>query len=102
MKKIKIKLIRTMKQKIRKKSSLSLISVEFKTKFDVMNSIKLKRFIKFIFNLIDLIKFFTSRQLFKLAQIVNFTKSLFIKFLEFMKFSSLFKSLEFKRNKETK
>ncbi len=37
-----------MKQKIRKKSSLSLISVEFKTKFDVMNSMKLKRFIKFV------------------------------------------------------
>ncbi len=67
-----------------------------------MNSMKLKRFIKFIFNLIDFIKFFTSRQLFKFTQIVNFIKSSFIKSLKFMKFSSLFKFLEFKRNKETK
>jgi len=81
---------------------LSLISVESKTRFDVMNSMKSKRFIKFIFDLINLIKFFTSRQLFKLIQIVNSTKLSFIKSLEFMNFSSLFKLLEFKRNKETK
>jgi len=102
MKEIKTELIRTMKRKIRKRSSLSFISVEFKTRFDVMNLTKSKRSIKFIFNLIDFIKFFTSRQLFKLAQIVNSTKSLFIKSLEFMKFSSLFKFLELKRDKETK
>jgi len=68
----------------------------------VINSTKSKRSIKFIFDLIDLIKFFTSRQLFKFAQIVNSTKSSFIKFLEFTKFSSLFKFLELKRNKEIK
>ena len=79
-----------------------LTSVESKTKFDVMNSTKSKRFIKFIFNLIDFIKFFTSKQLFKLAQIVNSTKSSFIKSLKSMKFSSLFKSLELKRDRETK
>ena len=67
-----------------------------------MNSTKSKKFIKFIFNLIDLIKFFTSRQLFKLIQIINSTKSLFIKSLEFTKFFSLFKFLELKRSKETK
>ncbi len=102
MKEIKTKLIRTMKWKIRKRSSLFLTSVESKTKFDVMNSTKSKRFIKFIFNLIDFIKFFTSKQLFKLAQIVNSTKSSFIKSLKSMKFSSLFKSLELKRDRETK
>ena len=87
---------------MRKRSSLFLISIELKTRFDVMNSTKLKRSIKFIFDLIDLIKFFTSRQLFKLAQIVNYMKSSFIKFLESMKFSSLFKFLELKRDRETK
>ncbi len=102
MKEIKIKLIRTIKWKIRKRSSLFLISIELKTRFDVMNSTKLKRSIKFIFDLIDFIKFFTSRQLFKLAQIVNYMKSSFIKFLESMKFSSLFKFLELKRDRETK
>ncbi len=102
MKEIKTEFIRIMKWKIRKRSSLSLISVESKTRFDVMNSMKSKRFIKFIFDLINLIKFFTSRQLFKLIQIVNSTKLSFIKSLEFMNFSSLFKLLEFKRNKETK
>ncbi len=102
MKEIKIKLIRIMKQKIRKRNSLFLISVESKTRFDVMNSTKSKRSIKFIFDLIDFIKFFTSRQLFKLTQIVNSTKSSFIKSLESTKFSSLFKFLELKRDKETK
>ncbi len=102
MKEIKIELIRIMKQKIRKRSSLFLTSVEFKTRFNVMNSTKSKKSIKFIFNLIDLIKFFTSRQLFKLAQLVNFTKSSFIKFLESMKFFSLFKLLELKRDREIK
>ena len=102
MKEIKIKLIRTIKWKIRKRSSLFLISIELKTRFDVMNSTKLKKSIKFIFDLIDFIKFFTSRQLFKLAQIVNYMKSSFIKFLESMKFSSLFKFLELKRDRETK
>ena len=67
-----------------------------------MNSTKSKRSIKFIFDLIDFIKFFTSRQLFKLAQIVNSTKSSFIKSLESTKFSSLFKLLELKRSRETK
>ncbi len=102
MKEIKTEFIKTMKWKIRKRSSLSLISVEFKTRFNVMNSTKSKRFIKFIFDLIDFIKFFTSRQLFKLTQIVNSTKSSFIKSLKSMKFSLFFKLLEFKRNKETK
>jgi len=102
MKEIKIKLIRIMKRKIKKRSSLFLISVESKTRFDVMNSTKSKRFIKFIFDLIDLIKFFTSRQLFKLTQIINHTKSSFIKSLESMKFSSFFKFLELKRDRETK
>jgi hypothetical protein len=102
MKEIKIELIKTMKRKIRKRSSLSLISVESKTRFDVINSTKSKRSIKFIFDLIDFIKFFTSRQLFKLAQIVNSTKSSFIKSLESTKFSSLSKFLELKRDKETK
>ena len=102
MKEIKIELIKTMKRKIRKRSSLSLISVESKTRFDVINSTKSKRSIKFIFDLIDFIKFFTSRQLFKLAQIVNSTKSSFIKSLEYTKFSSLSKFLELKRDKETK
>ncbi len=102
MKEIKIELIKTMKRKIRKRSSLSLISVESKTRFDVINSTKSKRSIKFIFDLIDFIKFFTSRQLFKLAQIVNSTKSFFIKSLESTKFSSLSKFLELKRDKETK
>jgi len=102
MKEIKIELIKTMKRKIRKRSSLSLISVESKTRFDVINSTKSKRSIKFIFDLIDFIKFFTSRQLFKLAQIVNSTKSFFIKSLESTKFSSFSKFLELKRDKETK
>ncbi len=102
MKEIKTELIKTMKWKIRKRSSLFLISVEFRTKFNVMNSTKSKRSIKFIFDLIDFIKFFTSRQLFKLAQIVNSTKSSFIKSLESTKFSSLFKLLELKRSRETK
>jgi len=102
MKEIKIELIKTMKRKIRKRSSLSLISVESKTRFDVINSTKSKRSIKFIFDLIDFIKFFTSRQLFKLAQIVNSTKSSFIKSLESTKFSSLSKFLELKKDKETK
>jgi len=102
MKEIKIELIKTMKRKIRKRSSLSFISVESKTRFDVINSTKSKRSIKFIFDLIDFIKFFTSRQLFKLAQIVNSTKSFFIKSLESTKFFSLSKFLELKRDKETK
>lgn len=102
MKEIKTELIKTMKWKIRKRSSLFLISVEFRTKFNVMNSTKSKRSIKFIFDLIDFIKFFTSRQLFKLAQIVNSTKSSFIKSLESTKFSSLFKLFELKRSRETK
>ncbi len=102
MKEINAELMRTMKRKIKKESSLLLAPIGPKTRSGGTNPTKPKKPTKSASNLIDLTKSATPKQSIKPAQIAKPVKPSFIQSLEFTKPPSPPKLFGSKKGKETK